>query len=42
MFMKWIGGPNHNHTVWLVPRCDTHKTHSQALTVVIKVGVASL
>jgi hypothetical protein len=23
MCMKWIGGPNHNRTVWLVPRCET-------------------
>jgi len=23
MCMKWIGGPNHNLTLWLVPRCDT-------------------
>ncbi len=23
MCMKWIGGPNHNLIVWLVPRCDT-------------------
>ncbi len=23
MFMKWIGGLNHNLTLWLVPRCDT-------------------
>ena len=22
MCMKWIGGPNYNLTVWLVPRCD--------------------
>ena len=22
MRMKWIGGPNHNLTVWLVPRCE--------------------
>ncbi len=21
--MKWIRGPNHNITLWLVPRCDT-------------------
>ncbi len=23
MCMKWIGGRNHNLTLWLVPRCDT-------------------
>ena len=23
MCMKWIGGPNHNQTVWLVHRCET-------------------
>ena len=23
MCMKWIGGTNHNRTVWLVPRCET-------------------
>jgi hypothetical protein len=23
MFMKWIGGTNHNQTVWLVHRCET-------------------
>ena len=23
--MKWIGGPNHNLTVWLVLRCEKNK-----------------
>ena len=26
MCMKWIGGPNHNLTVWFVPRVNV--THS--------------
>ena len=30
MCMKWIGGPNHNLTVWLVPRADVTQS-SRAL-----------
>ena len=33
MCMKGIGGPNHNLTVWLVPRCDTQLSPALALAM---------
>ena len=35
MCMKWIGVPNHNPTVWLVPRCDTQLSPGHGHTVCV-------
>ena len=33
MCMMWIGGPNHNLTVWLVPKCDAQLSPGHGHTV---------